>query len=248
MAVHCFQTPGQLATVAGIDFQRHMKSLSRGERPVHIAFSGGTTPALFFDSLARQEEDPATRTDWNRIHIWWVDERCVPHDHPDSNYRLTHNHLLCLLNPGHLHVHPILNNPPDEECKRYTDEMRTITATPEGFPEFDHIFLGMGEDGHTASIFPDRMDLLSTDALFAAVTHPVTGQSRVTMTGKTILSAKRVSFLITGASKASVIKKILLHEEEAVKYPAFHIAAGHTDIDWYLDESAALLIKHLCHG
>jgi 6-phosphogluconolactonase len=248
MAVNCYQNPGQLAATAGIDFQQQMDGLTRSGKPVHIAFSGGTTPAVFFDRLALQEKDPAKRTDWSRIHIWWVDERCVPHDHPDSNFGMTRNHLLRLLNADQLHVHPILNNNPEEECKRYEDEMRSITCTPTGFPEFDHIFLGMGEDGHTASIFPDRMELLESDALFAAVTHPVSGQFRVTMTGRLILAAKQVSFMITGANKATVLQKILLRENDAVKYPAFHIAGGNTRIDWYLDEQAAQLIKHMCRG
>lgn len=245
MAAHCFQTPGQLAYAAGMDFHQHIVSLESGG-PVHVAFSGGTTPAVFFDRLALQQEDQSAHIDWRRIHIWWVDERCVPHDHPESNFGMTNLHLLRFLPPDHLHVHPILNNNPVEECMRYENEIRTLTATPAGFPEFDRIYLGMGEDGHTASIFPDRMDLFETDSLCAAVSHPVTGQSRITLTGKMILAAKKVSFLVTGANKAAVVKAIFNKNPEALKYPAFHITRGRTPIDWYLDEPAASQIKHLC--
>jgi len=247
VTVHCFPDPQQLASGAGVAFYRHMKMLSAAERDLHIAFSGGSTPAAFFDCLAAQQATPEKQTDWSRIHIWWVDERCVPHNHPESNYGMTRSHLLQYL-PERLRIHPIHNGAPQQESVRYENEIREVTGTPTGIPEFDWIFLGMGEDGHTASIFPDRLDLLDCQALCASAAHPVTGQMRITMTGRLILAARRISILVTGTGKSPLIRMIFENDPAALRFPAFHIARNSKDTEWYLDDAAAATIKSHCHG
>jgi len=246
--VHCFPNPGELASGAGETFYRHVNMLALQKRDIHIAFSGGSTPAAFFDCLAAQQGTPDKQTDWSRIHLWWVDERCVPHSHPESNVGMTQHHLLQYLPKNGLQVHPIHEGPPRQESARYENEIREITHTPRGIPEFDWIFLGMGEDGHTASIFPDRPDLLDCEALCAQAAHPVTQQMRITMTGRLILAARRLSFLVTGAGKAPVIRMIFENDPAAHNFPAFYIARNRDQIDWYLDQAAAATIKSHCHG
>jgi 6-phosphogluconolactonase len=240
MALFSFGTGDEMAdAICGI-FRNHIAELNLHRAQINIAFSGGTTPALFFEKLAARQKNPETATDWSRIHIFWVDERCVPPGDKDSNYGMTRDTLLGSLNLGKDQVHRIHGeDDPNQEAIRYENEIRLALRQPRGTPVFDWIFLGMGEDGHTASIFPDRPDLLESSGLCAVSVHSGSGQYRVTLTGIVIMNARRISFLVTGANKSLVIRQIMENEPEAERYPAFHIKPVNGDLDWYLDASAA---------
>jgi 6-phosphogluconolactonase len=240
MALFSFSTPDELADAVCEIFRNHIAGLNRHREQINLAFSGGTTPELFFRKLAANQENPDKRTDWKRIHIFWVDERCVPPGHRDSNYGMTQDSLLSSLNMDKDQIHRIHGEEdPLKSALRYENEIRDVFQKPTGIPVFDWIFLGMGEDGHTASIFPDRPDLLKSPRLCEVSRHPVSGQSRITLTAKVITNSRRISFLVTGDSKSRVIRQILLREPGADRYPAFHIVPENGDLDWYLDTSAA---------
>jgi 6-phosphogluconolactonase len=235
-----FSSTDELSEVLGNKFYRHLARLNIRKKQVNLAFSGGRTPAAFFDILVSNQKNPETKTDWGRVHVFWVDERCVAPDHPESNYRMTAEHLLRPLNLDKDQIHRIRGeNEPGAEAIRYAAEIRDAFHQSEGLPVFDWIFLGMGEDGHTASIFPDRLDLIHTPALCAVTSHPVTGQFRITLTGQVIMQADRISYLVTGSEKSTVVRQIIQDEPEAAGYPAKYIRSVKGKVHWYLDADAA---------
>jgi len=244
MALFSFSTMDELADAICETFKNHIAELNLRKDQINLAFSGGTTPQFFFDKLAAKQRNPETMTDWSRINVFWVDERCVPPNHDDSNYGMTRDHLL---NALHLHknqVHRIHGEEnPLTEALRYEKEIRQVFQQPSGIPVFDWIFLGMGEDGHTASIFPDRLDLIESPSLCAVTHHAKSNHDRVTFTGPLIMNARRISFLVTGANKSTIIRQIIREAPEAKLYPAFHIRPVTGDMDWYLDASAANLLN-----
>jgi 6-phosphogluconolactonase len=244
MALFSFSTKDEMADSLCEIFQSHIAELNLQKGQVNIAFSGGTTPQLFFEKLAARQKNPETATDWSKINIFWVDERCVPPGHRDSNYGMTKDSLLSALNLRKNQVHRIHGEDnPETEAVRYENEIRHVFGDPEGIPVFDWIFLGMGEDGHTASIFPDRPGLLESPSLCAVSYYAASGQYRVTLTGPVIRNARRISFLVTGANKSLLIRQIIHREPDATRYPAFHITPLNGVMDWYLDASAANQLK-----
>jgi 6-phosphogluconolactonase len=240
MALFSFSTPDEMSDAICDIFRNHIAELNTYKEQINVALSGGTTPRLFFEKLAANQKNPARATDWSRVHIFWVDERCVPPDNPDSNFGMTWHSLLQILNLPKEQIHRIHGeDDPQKEAIRYENEIRIALHKPAGVPVFDWIFLGMGEDGHTASIFPDRLDLLESSGLCAVAHYSLKDQFRVTITGPVIRNARRISFLVTGAGKSGIIRQIIKAEPEASRYPAFHIKPVNGDMDWYLDSSAA---------
>lgn len=234
----------QLCTSLVREITSHLRgSTGRGE--ACVALSGGSTPVPFFRQLATVMDDPSCYTVWSRVHFFWVDERCVPPDHADSNYRSVREHLFMKQDIDGAHIHRILGeNDPDEEAGRYSGEVLRIVPHIGGWPSFDWILLGLGSDGHTASIFPDRMDLMDSDRLFEHVHHPKTGQPRITMTPRLINNAGRVSFMVTGTSKHAILHDLAASPEDAVNYPADMIHPVHGLLEWWMDEEAETTDNH----
>jgi 6-phosphogluconolactonase len=205
--------------------------------PLNIALSGGETPKLLFNLLASEYADSIP---WHFVRLFWVDERCVPPTHADSNYGMTYEHLLKTLPIHDSNVFPIQGETdPYTEARRYQHVLETQLPSRNGHPKFDLILLGMGDDGHTASIFPNDLSLLYSVPSVAVATHPVTQQKRITLTGQLINEADRVVFLINGASKAPVLKQIIHHESDFESYPASYIHAQSSPALFYLDKEAA---------
>ena len=206
----------------------------------YIAVSGGSTPAALFTVW---KEDFAERIDWKRLHIFWVDERCVDPRSPESNYGMTKNVLLDHVPIPAENIHRIIGEvEPDFEAKRYGEMVNKTLPQKNGLPLFDLVLLGIGDDGHTASIFPNRFDLLVDPEVYAVGFHPQSGQARVTLTGPTICNAKRIIFFVTGEGKASVIRSISTNDEFAPNYPSFKIVEAAPHAGFYLDEGAAKLL------
>ena len=240
MALFSFSTPDEMADAVCNTFGTYIKELIQCKEQIHLAISGGTTPRLFFEKLAACQKDASTSTDWTRIHIFWVDERCVPPGHVDSNYGMTRKLLLDDLKLPENQVHRIHGeDDPVKESRRYEHEIRSVFQEPAGMPVFDWIFLGIGDDGHTASIFPDRLDLIESKDLCAVARHASSDRFRVTLTGPILKNARRISFLVTGAKKSEIIRQIILEEPVAKRFPAFYIKPKNGNLDWYLDASAA---------
>ncbi len=205
--------------------------------PLAIAISGGTTPKLLFEILASRF---AHSFPWQRIHIFWVDERCVPPTDPESNFGMTKAALLDKISIPRTNIHRIVGeNSPENEKERYSEELRSFFSTISGIPSFDLMLLGMGEDGHTASIFPHQLHLLHSEDICSVAEHPLTFQKRITLTGTIINNSKEIIFLVTGKAKAMRVKEILQDPGNNKNLPAAHITSKNGRVHWFIDKEAA---------
>jgi len=186
--------------------------------PVHIALSGGSTPTLLFEKMAEYDDPDVLRN----MHFYWVDERHVPEDDPESNYGVFRRLLVDTGIVSEENVHPIKYHPDIHQmAANYEQELRQLVPFMDDLPVFDEIILGVGEDGHTASIFPDRLDLFETTDIVATTRHSVTGQGRVTLTGSTINNAYEVAVLCLGKRKRRILDEVL--RENKPEYPISHV-------------------------
>lgn len=233
--LHIFKSPEELADQFASLFMNWVETHSGNE--FHLAISGGKSPDLLFDILAAKYADSEL---WQKIHFWWVDERMVPPTHPESNFGVVQNLLFSKISIPEENIHRMKGeNIPETEARSYADQIRAKLPIREGWPVFDLILLGMGDDGHTASIFPDQMELLSSNQICEVATHPLSGQKRITLTGRAINRAEKVCFLVTGANKAERIEEIWGKKENASLLPAAHILPVNGNLFWYVDEAAA---------
>lgn len=209
----------------------------RGRSRTTIALSGGSTPKLLFQILA---DKYAGQVDWSGVHFFWGDERCVPPDHIDSNYGMTKTLLLDHIEIPSSNVHRIRGEEePVAEAARYSQEILSAVSAVDGRPAFDLIILGMGGDGHTASIFPHQMHLLEETTICGVATHPTSGQKRITINGPVLNHAYQVAFLVTGEAKAEKVQIILEKQAGYQAFPAAHIDPAGGITHWFLDEAAA---------
>ena len=198
-----------------------------------IAFSGGSTPALMFDLWANEYKDD---TDWSRLFVYWVDERCVPPEDSDSNYGLMKKLLLDRVPLSEDQIFRMRGEEdPPQEARRYTKMTMEQMPVINGFPKFDVVLLGAGDDGHTSSIFPGQEELLTSSEPFVACHNPYNGQERIAMTGQTIINAELVVFLITGENKASVVADMYSSGDTG---PAAYISHHASPVEIYVDELA----------
>jgi len=217
------------------EVNKFIRQADKPENSLHIAISGGNTPLAVFDQICRSTR----KEDWSNVHLYWVDERCVPWDHDESNYG---NARLRFIEPMELpadQIHPINGEAePGKEADRYAAMLAEHIPFEKGVPVFDWIWLGLGSDGHTASIFPDQLELWGSDRSCVVTTHPETGQNRISLTGGVINAARRISFLVTGKSKAHVVNQIVMKEGNYLEYPAFYVTPQTNYLEWYLDMEA----------
>lgn len=206
-----------------------------------IALSGGNSPKGLFKQFSKKYHDLIP---WERIHFWWGDERCVAPDSDQSNYKMANDYLFSRIEVPKSHIHRIRGEEdPEKEAKRYSKELVDKLNSRGKDPVFDLIILGLGEDGHTASIFPDQIELFDYPENCAVAEHPITGQKRITLTGKVLNNANRIFFLVIGEKKALRISEIMNDSEAAKLLPAYYIAPTNGELIWFLDEEAATLIS-----
>ncbi len=205
-----------------------------------VALSGGETPRALYRLLARQQF--SQKVPWRRVQLYWGDERCVPPEDPASNYGAAREAFIRHVPIAAENVHRILGEEaPDQGAMAYEKELRALAAlerpTSE-LPVFDLVLLGLGQDGHTASLFP-HADALDVEERFAVATEAPDGSPRITLTYPVINAARRVWFLVCGAQKAGMVAEVLegLRVPEAV--PAQGVAPVHGTITWLLDAAAA---------
>ena len=204
---------------------------------ITVALSGGSTPKTLFEILAK---DYKTKIDWKKFHLYWGDERCVPPDDQESNFGMTKKYLLDLIEIPEKNIHRIQGEEnPEREAMRYSAELSDNLEKKNDLPQFDIIILGMGEDGHTASIFPNQIGLLKSGKVCDVAIHPESGQKRVTITGKVINNAKHVYFLVTGKNKAGILADIYYKKGRYEKYPSAYIKPVNGKLSWLIDKAAA---------
>ncbi|MDQ3855522.1 MAG: 6-phosphogluconolactonase [Chloroflexota bacterium] len=205
-----------------------------------VALSGGSTPVGMYKLLAA--EPYRSQVAWEHVQFYWSDERCVPPDHPDSNYGAAARALLDGLSLPEEHVHRMRGEAdPDAAAAEYDADVRAVV--PGSPPAFDVIYLGMGDDGHTASLFPHTRALHVTDRLVSSNYVEKLDTHRLTFTSTLINAAKRVIMLVTGEGKAESLKAVLEGERDPETYPSQLVAPATGQLLWVVDEPAAKLLS-----
>ena len=209
-----------------------------------IAISGGGTPKAAFELLADPTQPFRTAMPWDKLDLFWVDERCVPPDDPDSNYRMTREAMLDHVPLAPAQIHRIEGElAPDVAASRYESELRaSFRLEGAEWPRFDLIALGMGPDGHTASLFPHTAALHEMSRL--AVANHVQNKDawRVTLTRPVINQGASVFFLIAGADKAQILHEVFFGPHDPERLPSQLIAPASGILTLLLDKAAASLL------
>jgi 6-phosphogluconolactonase len=204
------------------------------------ALSGGSTPKGFYQLLATPELSAITP--WAHIDLFQVDERCVPPDSPQSNYRMIREAMLDHVPPAASNFHRMLAEQPDRESasERYAAELReTAAVSQSGWPRLDLIYLGMGEDGHTASLFPGTSALEESKRAVCPNWVEKLKMWRITLTRPVLNAAARVIFMVSGAPKAGILRQVLQDAGASPRFPAQLIRPENGALAWYVDKAAA---------
>jgi 6-phosphogluconolactonase len=238
--IRIFASPNELAEKSAEVLADLIKGRISSGGTVSIALSGGSTPAVLYSVLG---DHYAGAVDWRKVHFFWGDERCVAPDSPDSNYGMVYNKLLKKIPVPESNIHRVFGeNTPEVEAVRYSSEVARYTRQRHGLPCFDIVILGVGEDGHTASIFPSCSHLFHSERICEVALHPETAQKRITLTGRVLNNADFVAFLVTGIKKAEILRKIIRQEAGSESFPASWIIPSHGRKLWFLDKDAASLL------
>jgi 6-phosphogluconolactonase len=203
-----------------------------------FALTGGTTPGEVYSLLG--SEPIRSRIDWQLVHIFWGDERCVPQNNPESNFYLAQEVLLKNVAIPKSQIHPVPADQIDRDAASqvYTIEMQYAFGTNE-IPSFDLIHLGLGPEGHTASLFPHQASLHEQHRLVMPVSVPKPPPDRLTFTPPLLNAAKNVLFLVAGSEKADALHAVLEGEYQPDEYPAQIVRPTNGEVVWMLDKAAA---------
>ncbi len=242
-----FEDGRALAEAAAEEFFRRAREACRLRNRFACVLSGGSTPRALFDLLAGVRSRSRVPQDlWPSIHLFWGDERAVPPDHPESNYRLAREHLIEHVPVPESNIHRIAAElGPDRAADEYDREIRDFFQLgPGNLPVFDLVYLGLGSDGHTASLFPGTMLLRESRRLAAAAWIPKLAAHRITMTLPAINHSSCVAFLVAGNGKAGIVHRILQSPapENQDELPALMIRPDDGELLWLVDRGAASLL------
>ncbi len=203
-----------------------------------VALSGGKTPVKLYQKLAERKNLP-----WDKTHVFIIDERFVPYDSDDNNYHMINRTLLChvVIPAGNIHFISTVENTPEESAIRYEQDLLSYAKKSKSqYPSLDMVILGLGEDGHTASLFPDSPALDETKHLAVAVNatnSKSTSNRRITMTYPVINNAEQIFFLASGEEKSGVIKQII--ENKKCDLPAARVRPENGKLFFVLDKDSA---------
>src|SRR5262249_5855779 len=213
------------------------------ENQFAVALSGGHTPRELYRQLASDEFRP--QVDWAKVQVFWSDERAVPPDHPDSNYGMARRELLVRVPIPSANVHRMEAERADigRAAQEYEEVLRRyLSLDARGFPRFHLILLGMGPDGHTASLFPGARELRRTLRWVSTPLHPTFGTRRLTLPLPVLNAAHRVLFLITGAEKAAALRDVIEGRHD-LPLPAQLVTVPDGHRDFLVDEAALSLLR-----
>jgi 6-phosphogluconolactonase len=206
-----------------------------------LCLSGGSTPAAVYELLGTRFH---LSVDWKEVQFFWGDERCVPPDDPASNYAMTNRTLLSKLALRPEQVHRIKGElTPTTAASEYEDELRRFfKLSDRGFPRFNLALLGLGDNSHTASLFPGLPVLHEAERIAVPVEVEDAHRYRVTLTAPVFNHAERVMFLVAGESKQQAVRNVLKGPRDPDRYPAQLIAPVDGEVMWLLDAAAARLL------
>lgn len=240
MSIHRFKYPDPTATAQAC--ARHilttLEEALAGEGEATLAISGGSTPKLMFAEMAKH------RFDWDHVHLFWVDERCVPPTDEQSNFKMADEAFIVPAHFPRRNVHRVVGElRPEVGAERYASEITDYFGLSEGqMPHFDIIHRGIGADCHTASLFPGEPLIGDREHLAAAVYAEKLHSWRVTMLPGILINAKHTVMLVCGEDKAQPVKDIFEQPYDPMKYPAQLGSHDGRSVSWFLDEPAAALM------
>lgn len=239
--------PEEIARTAAVEFISRALESVRAKGLFTIVLSGGSTPKGLYSLLASEGKSGShPQLPWDKIHFFWGDERHVPPDHADSNYRMAYETLLSkvAVPPDNVHRIKAENPDADKAAEDYEQELRRFfRLEPKQLPQFDMILLGMGPDGHTASLFPGTEVIYESQRLVAASWVEKLKTYRITLTPPVINNADRVIFLVSGGEKAEVLQSVLQGGYQPKRFPSQIIHPTNGRLLWLVDQSAACLLK-----
>lgn len=208
---------------------------------ITCALSGGRTPKKLYEQMV--EKDPKGQA--LKAYNWYFgDERCVHPEDDESNYKLASLNLFKKVGISMASIFRFWGeDEPVKEAKRYHQLIESSLPINNGFPVFDKMLLGLGEDGHTASIFPNQKELMMSENFAEAAYNPYSMQNRLTLTGEVINNSNEIFFMVTGAGKARVLADIIHKEGDFKNYPANYIHARHGMLTWLVDKEAAQFLR-----
>lgn len=233
MTKKIFPTKTELVHATVEVIAQTIQQADKNNRSCAIAFSGGSTPKDVYAALAKKQG-----INWQAVRLYWGDERMVPPDHADSNYRMAKEALLDHVGIPKENIFRIKGELPPEEAARDYEEIlaQSFNSSP---PVFDLVLLGLGDDGHTASLFPETEILNESKRNAAEVFVPKFDAWRVSLTYPVLNHAKKVLFLVAGESKAEMVKQILGSSKPQISLPASVVALAEGKLTWFLDSPAA---------
>jgi 6-phosphogluconolactonase len=208
-----------------------------------VALSGGSTPKRTYELLASSRF--SRRVDWRRVELFWGDERYVPKDDPNSNFRMTSEALLShiAIPSQNVHAVPTEITPAEAAATAYEAELRRAFGDARSIPQFDLVYLGLGTNGHTASLFPHSPTLKEESRLFVADFVAEVNTWRLTMTAPVLNRGRVVAFLVAGREKADVMRQVLTGVRDPERLPA-QLIAPEGKLLWIADEAAASMLPH----
>jgi 6-phosphogluconolactonase len=227
----------ELSAQAAAEFVRQANERSATAGRFVVALSGGSTPRALYSLLAGAEFQ--SQVPWDRVHFFWGDERCVPPDHPDSNYRMACESLLSKVPVPEENIHRIEGEEkPEIAAAKYEKAIRDFFQLADSeLPRFDLILLGLGDDGHTASLFPGSEALQETRRLAVATYVEKLKSHRVTLTLPVLNHAANIFFLVAGENKTGILKDVL-QRESSKSLPARQIHPLNGRLVWFVDRAA----------
>ncbi len=243
LQIYIAESPSAVAADAVETFVR-LSQRASPSAPFRVALSGGSTPKLLYGLLA--SETFKNEVPWRDIQFFFGDERWVPPTSRDSNYKLAKDELLSKVDVDTTYVFPIPTEgiSPDDSATQYEGTLRRQFRAGEGeVPHFDLIFLGMGDDGHTASIFPHTAPINETKRLVVAHYVDKLATDRVTLTPPVLWKAAEVIFLVSGDAKAPALKEVLEGEYNPEEYPSQLLRKAKGTVTWLLDRAAAAQLE-----
>lgn len=238
--IHIFNDLEDLSrAAANLFIKQAEQSISERTRFL-VALNGGSTPNLLFQLLATDEHEKA---DWSKVHVFWGDERCVPPDDASSSYGQARDILLSHVLIPDVNIHRIKGElGPVEASKEYSLLLKKSASPPLQWPRFDLVYLGMGEDGHTASLFPGSPVDVTEPTMPVTAHYQDRPANRVTLTPIVFNSARMIVFMATGEKKAKPLAEVLSDRYNPAQYPAQRIDPTDGRLIWLVDKAAASML------
>jgi 6-phosphogluconolactonase len=235
-----FVDVNELSLRAGEVMVRTINEFVKTNGTFSLVLSGGSTPRILYRMLSRQFLDEIP---WTKVHVFWGDERYVPHGDSQSNYRMAReallDHVPCPA--GNVHPMPTHFSDPDAAAQDYEKTLKRYF--PESLPGFDLVLLGLGEEGHTASLFPRSAALEEKSRWVVAVKAPAEPPLRITLTLPALAHAANVYFLVAGSAKAQALQHVLNGPPDQKNYPAAGVRRVRGAVIWWVDRDAASLVS-----